>query len=365
MPRAPAVDRPVPWRRLAVLGLLAPGAWALQVLCALDPVTTDSVYSRGIFPPVRDVLTAISGWMPFSLGEVLLLSGIAFVVFRVVRGLQSWRAGVRSFRNLAGHAVGQSAAAFGVLFLVFQLVWGLNHSREPFAAHIGLDVREVEPSVLARVTRLLAERAEQRRPDPPPGEDAEWQDAVLAAYDRMAGEWDVLAGPHPTIRFPWISRLLTWSSLTGIYSPYTAEPHVNGDLPVVMKPFIALHEIAHHRGFAREDEANFIAWWVGWRSPDPLVAYSCELMAYRIALGRLYAVDGKAALEIHAGAPPGVAADVAAIRAFWHGQPKVVREVFTTVATATNDAYLRSSGHEAGVRSYGRMVDLLIAALAD
>ena len=46
-------------------------------------------------------------------------------------------------------------------------------------------------------------------------------------------------------------------------------------------------------------------------------------------------------------------------------QPEVVHRTLSAVSNAVNHAYLKSAGHADGVRSYGRMVDLLIAALRE
>jgi hypothetical protein len=340
--------------------------FGLQAGCGLWPEWTERVYAQGIYPGIARGLVMLFGSWPFSVGEVLLLLGLGWVVLRVGRGLRAWRRGRCRFGVLLRRALAQGLAAFGLLFLLFQLLWGLNHARQPFAIRVGLVTREVGVQELARVAERLAERAAARRPEDglvelQPG----WREAVAAAY-RVAGEqWAVLAGPPPPIRAPWISRLMIWSSITGIYSPFTGEPHVSADLPAALQPFVACHEVAHLRGYAREDEANFIAWWVGSRSADPELAYSCELAAFRHALARLSAVDRDLAERVWTRSPEPVRADVVAIRSFWEGQPRLVHRTLSAVSATVNDAYLRSSGHADGVRSYGRMVDLLVAALSD
>src|SRR5690606_17610873 len=140
--------------------------------------------------------------------------------------------------------------------------------------------------------------------------DSDWRRSVLEAFDRAGRELPALAGPRPAIRTPWISPLMTLASVTGIYSPFTGEPNVNGHMPEIVRPFVACHEVAHQRGFAREDEANFIAWWVGARSPDAGLAYSCELQALRIALAELYRVDPGAWRERRDALPPALRADL-------------------------------------------------------
>ena len=362
-------DRSVPWRCWGTLAALAPLGFGLQALCALAPESTERIYARGIYPLIARVLTTLSSPSPIAVGETLLLLVIGYTIVRVARGVLAWRRRQRRLANLALHALAQSAAAFGVGFLLFQLLWGLNHARLPFATQVDLHVTAVEPARLARVVDRLAERAAAVRPadsDPLTGYlTADWRERIADAYDAAGATWPVLAGPRPTIRAPLISRLMTLGSVTGIYSPFTGEPNVNDDMPEVLRPFVACHESAHLRGYAREDEANFIAWWVGSRSPDRATAYSCELMAWRIAMAQLHAVDYGAWTKAGLTAPEVIRDDDRAIREFWLGQPAAVHHILTTITETTNDLYLRSSGHAEGVRSYGRAVDLLIAALDD
>lgn len=364
---APPHDRPVRWRLALGLAALAPLGFALQRLCASDPERTEAIYARGIYPWIQSLLAAIADLSPIAIGESLLLLGLAFVAVRCGHGTVAWWRGRRSAVSLLLHALAQAAATFGVLFLLFQLLWAINHARLPFATQLGLQPQATEPVRLARVALLLAKRAAAVRP---PGLDGEkpflapdWQQRIAEAYAAAGAELPVLAGPRPTIRRAWISRLMTLGSIAGVYSPFTGEPNVNVHAIELLQPFVACHEVAHLRGYAREDEANFIAWFVGSRSPDPTIAYSCELMAYRSTMHQLRHADDIAWMCLSVQVPGEVLADDLAIDRFWDGQPKAISHVLTAVTRASNDLYLKSSGHAGGVHSYGRMVDLLIAYL--
>ncbi len=362
-----SADRPVRWRRCLGLAALAPAGWLLQLLAAQSPERTEAIYSRGIYPYIEATLTRVASWSPIAIGETLLLLGLAVLALRLGRGVAAWWRGRRRLRNLAAHALLQTAAGFGVLFLLFQLLWGINHARLPFAVQVSLQPGAVEPTRLARVVMLLAQRAAAVRPpetDPEaPYLASTWLLAVGDAYAAAGQQWPALAGPRPVLRAAWISRVMTLGSISGIYSPFTGEPNVNVHVPEKMRPFVACHEVAHLRGYAREDEANFIAWWVGSRSPDRTIAYSCELMACRYAMQALLEANRTTWEKVRTTVPREVMRDDVAIDRFWDGQPKMATRLLSAVTTATNDLYLKSSGHREGVRSYGRMVDLLIAAL--
>ena len=165
------------------------------------------------------------------------------------------------------------------------------------------------------------------------------------------------AGGTPLLRFPFASPLLSRLGITGVYSPFTGEAHVNSDVPANQQPFAACHEVAHQRGFAREDEANFIAWQVCLRSGDPRLRFSAALSALTHVVNTLGRVDPVAAKVALAGLDEGVLEQRRASHAYWAARQGALSDV----SRHANDAYLRSQGQSAGVQSYGRMLDLLLA----
>ena len=45
------------------------------------------------------------------------------------------------------------------------------------------------------------------------------------------------------------SKLLSYTNITGIYSPFTGEANINTNQPSTSIPFTILHEMAHQRGY--------------------------------------------------------------------------------------------------------------------
>jgi hypothetical protein len=118
-----------------------------------------------------------------------------------------------------------------------------------------------------------------------------------------------------------------------------------------------LHEIAHTRGFAREDEAGFLAFLTGLYSDNPDFAYSALLGAALRTLNALAGVDMDRYQTVAAKLGDGIRRDLDASSRYWKQFEGPVQEVSTQV----NDAYLQANLQDDGVRSYGRMVDLVLA----
>lgn len=353
------------WVALAAAGV----AGVLRWIAGARPEWTETLYSRGLYPWVRSVQSALSGLSPWSVGELVLVALLTFVVVRgvlLVRTLLRREATrlERLLRDLLG-----LARLLSWIWVVYVFTWAFHYARLPYAHGTGLDVRPAELGELEAAAREWLERARELRATLK--EDANGVVALdtdlasvrarlAAAYERASALDERLAGPAPVVRNALASPLMTLGGISGIYWPFTGEPHVNSLPPAPQRLFSALHEVAHERGFAREDEANYIAVHVGSTSGDAELAYSVSLMAYLNLHRSLAAADADKAVQLAKERPEGVQRDSAALAAFWKPKSKAaarVREVSTTM----NDTYLKAQGQVHGVRSYGRMVDLLLA----
>ena len=146
--------------------------------------------------------------------------------------------------------------------------------------------------------------------------------------------------------------------IMGVYSPFTIEANYNQDMPMFNIPSTLCHELSHLKGYMREDEANFIAWLACVCSGQPQFQYSGHMLAYTYAMAALWnAGETDAYREIYSQLCRRAREDLLADDAFWESYDGAVAEVSQDL----NDVYLKINSQEDGVRSYGRMVDLLLA----
>jgi len=124
-----------------------------------------------------------------------------------------------------------------------------------------------------------------------------------------------------------------------------------------MIPATIAHEMAHQRGVASEQEANFVEILTCMKSGNPVYEYSGAFSAF-INLGNaLYRYDKEAYAQLWYSLPPEVLADMQANNEYWQQFENKAAEVTEKVY----DSFLKSQGQELGVQSYGACVDLLIA----
>jgi uncharacterized protein DUF3810 len=313
----------------------------------------ETAYSRRLYPAIAGGLAAVTSRVPFSVAEALAAAVLVAMVGLAVGAIV--RRGQRGRRVAFGAAT--LATAGMVLYLVFLAAWGLNYQRRPLAASIGLRSEPATPGELAAACAELVALAETLRDAVPEREGVGGLARAQLGFEVLAPEWPVLAGPPPVVRAARSSPVLARLGISGIFVPFTGEPHVNVTLPEWTLPFTAAHEVAHQRGFAREDEANYLAFVTGMHHPDPEARYSAAMEASLYTLGALRRRDPQAADGLEARRGAGTRRDLAALEAW---RERYVGRV-AAVNTRVNDAYLRAQGQADGVQSYGRMVDLILA----
>ena len=330
------------------------------------PAIVERGYSTGLYPVIAAAGARLSGRLPFSLAEGLVAAFALLVSWRAVRFVAKAARRRGYLREAWLPAVANVTIAAGILYLTFLLVWGLNYAREPFAVAAGLDASPPSVAELRAACADLVQRANALREGLP--EDAR---GVMRLTDGLAGARGraeagyrhagavhaVLAGRSSPAKPIVASRVFSYLGITGIFFPWTGEPNVNADVPDPDLPFAIAHEMAHAHGFAREDEAGYVGYLACRFHPDPDFRYSGVLAASIYALNALAGVDRAAHRELADRRSPAVRRDLRALQEWsdrYSGR-------LSRASRSVNNAYLRSQGQAEGVRSYGRMVDLLVA----
>ncbi len=335
---------------------------ALQLVSAAHPDVVERLYSRRVFPAVQLVLGCLTARTAVPLGETLLLALAALSLTLITRTLTRPRP---FWQRLTSVLAGLSLAA-AVVYWAFLLLWGLNYSREPFGTSAGLDTSPASADELESLSRSLADEANAARALVQ--EDGAGVMRLRAGRDGALGlapegfreaerVYAFLAGPSLRPKFLLLSPLASYAGISGIYSPFTGEANVNATLPDPDLPFAASHEIAHQRGFAREDEANYLGYLACRLHAEPDFRYSGLLSASLYVQNALSRVRRPAADYIEKMRSPGVRRDILALKAWAERYEGPVQEAGEKV----NDAYLKTQGQPAGIQSYGRVVDLLLA----
>jgi len=303
--------------------------------------------------------------LPISAAELLIAAIMLVVVCYVLKYLLNIMrknpAAEKSIRVIAG----KTAVIISVVYFAFLLMWGFNYYRLPFADIAGLDTGRVTGEELEELCKNLINQANELR-----GMVIEDSNGVMIisdkhevlscagkGYEKAAVFYPELAGSYSKPKEMILSGAMSTVGISGLFLPFTGEANVNMQIPDPLLPAAVCHEMAHQRGFAREDEANYLAYFSCNLHPDTDFKYSGTFLALIYSMKAMKDYDYHKYLELCEEYSAGVASDLSAVKQFWQQH----RGTISRASSWVNNIYLKANQQEDGIQSYGGMVDLLIA----
>lgn len=352
-------------KRLWLLAF-APAALILSLAATYHPAFAEW-YADTVYPVISIAINFVTSLVPFSIAELLVIvipvACLVFLVIFIIRIIRQ-----REKRaEFAIKSVINLLCTFSVIYFTFMIFCGINYSRYSFSQTSGLKVQPSSKQELIALSNSLAEDVNSLRQQVHTDNNSVMKLSQPNIYDtakQMSKAYNLVYKQYPLLRAGYgapkpvfASKMMSQANITGIFFPFTFEANVNTDIPAYSIPVTMGHELSHLRGYMREDEANFLGYLVCEKSGNPDFEYSGKMLAFIHVNNALFDVDQNAASQIYAKLSPGVQRDLNANTAYW----KQFEGPIAQVSTSVNDSYLKANHQEDGVKSYGRMVDLLLA----
>ena len=366
-PEQKSLYRPVApkYERLPRFCLVLYGLAALSVVLYL--VMSCSVafadwFNGSVGAFVRGLLAALTNWLPFSLGEMTLwmLPLILFLVLRhaIRRRCDTWRT--------AMVYVGILLSVVVTLFSVFTLGFAAGYRGSSLEDKLELDRTKVSAEELYHTATILIDAINketdaitfyERDFSAMPYSLGTMNDHLSASYKTFSADHDFISHTNSRVKPVLASEVMSYMHITGVYSFFTGEANINVNFPDYTIPYTAAHELAHQRGIAREDEANFVAFLVCINADDPYIRYSGYLNVYEYVANALWKADKDLYYKAVAQLNDEVKYEMTAYNRFYD---KYRETTVSQVSGTVNNSYLQSQGTP-GTRSYGMVVDLAVA----
>lgn len=328
----------------------------------MNSVAFADFFNQTVSAVFRSGFAILTNWIPFSLGEavIFLLPLALFLVLRhaVKHYCGSWRA--------AMVYIGMLFSVVVTLFSVFVLTFAAGYRCSPLDQKLELDRQKVSAEELYDTAEILIENINRETALVEFGEDDfsampynlnEMNAKLAEAYRGFSDEHDFITHVDSRVKPVLISEVMSYMHITGVYSFFTGEANINVNFPDYTIPYTAAHELAHQRGIAREDEANFVAFLVCVESDDPYIRYCGYLNAYEYVANALYRADKELYYKAAAHLNAEVKSEMAAYNDFYD---KYRESTVSEVSGTINNSYLQSQGTP-GTVSYGMVVDLTVA----
>ncbi|MBO4242342.1 MAG: DUF3810 family protein [Clostridiales bacterium] len=331
------------------------------------------IYCARIFPFISFIPDSISNMTYFSITENLVVVGSFFILIFMIIGLIRAVIIIRKkgfSRFLIKLTDVVVVIMIPVMFFtgVFQAMHGVNYLRTPVAARLQLTgeehtYEEYEAALNWAYQGMIDARRQL-------GEDyngvahlsTSFQvcvDDANSLINAVSYFYDLDMSPNYVRAKPvMLSRLWGYTDIAGVYDPMIGESNINTDyLDILHFPVTLCHEIAHAKGYARENDANTVAVLTCIMSPRPDFKYAGYYYIFMRLYGTVsdYAEHEGVTMYDYFGNPAFdmVRRDIIACQAHDHTyETGPIADLISDFSESANDTFLEVNGQEGGTDTY-------------
>lgn len=301
----------VKWRHWLLLVLLL-----LVTLAKMIPLW-GFIYTTRIYPIIGTLLSPISGFFPFAVGDIFIALSIAWVIFYPIYeiGLRKKLAKRYFFLAAKKGSYPKKKVVFGRvaeyllwIYAWFYIAWGLNYSQPNIYDRTGMKPVEVSEAKFKAFAYQYADSLNALSISSDiagssifsdsivdDGLKNRVRDAVLKEYNKIGYKEGINApfNQHPHAKTMVFTPLSSMSGVTGSMGPFFCEFTLNGDILPHDYPATYAHEFAHFLGVANEGEANFYSYIVCTASADKQVRFSGYYHIFFHVLNNVFDILGE------------------------------------------------------------------------
>ena len=301
----------VKWRHWLLLVLLL-----LVTLAKMIPLW-GFIYTTRIYPIIGTLLSPISGFFPFAVGDIFIALSIAWVIFYPIYEIGLRKKLARRYFFLAAKrgsypkkkvVFGRVAEYLLWVYAWFYIAWGLNYSQPNIYDRIGMKPVEVSEAKFKAFAYQYADSlnalsissdiagssifSDSIADD---GLKNRVWDAILKEYNKIGYKEGINApfNQHPHAKTMVFTPLSSMSGVTGSMGPFFCEFTLNGDILPHDYPATYAHEFAHFLGVANEGEANFYSYIVCTASANKQVRFSGYYHIFFHVLNNVFDILGE------------------------------------------------------------------------
>ena len=326
-------------------------------------------YSMTVGRFFRMVMAKITGVLPFSLAETLLVATVVLLFYSLGRII--WEAIRKIDYEKRYEPKFNRVAAFCVMiaFTLYNFSFAPCNRRVPVGESFGLEAKDLSAQeiydcliiVQDELHELLEENEIRTLPSGSsisPYSFEECNKILNEIYAEASKQYPFIDGFSSRVKQIALSEPMTYTHIAGIYIPFTGEANINTNYPDYVSVFSMGHEMAHQRGVAREDEANFVAFKLMYESDDAYLRYCALTELFVYLTDTLSQENEDLFLEAFLACDDRIVWELVGYTDFFrpYSNSKV-----STVANAINDASIKLRGDSDGTKSYNMMIELAVA----
>ena len=312
------------------------------------------VYSRHVYPVVGELLSDLSGPVPFAVGDLFIaLSLVGVVVYPFYahfRKKKKWKTALLG-----------PAEYLAWVYVWFYLAWGLNYAQSDFYRRTGIAPAAYTEADFRDFARRYVEALnEAYTPHTAVNADVLRREVVVT-YRHLAPGLGIHPpfDDRPQAKTMLFTPLASMVGVKGSMGPFFCEFTINGDVPPAEYPATYAHELAHLLGIANEGEANFYAYQVCTRSGVQAIRFSGLMSILPHVLNNAYRLLPAGDYDLLCREiRPEVLSLARESQEYWQ---KKYNRLVGDAQSKLYELYLRGNRVAGGQKSYSQVVGLLIA----
>ncbi|SDE90386.1 DUF3810 domain-containing protein [Epilithonimonas hungarica] len=222
----------------------------------------------------------------FSIGDVIYTVVLLFLVHAIINLI----------RKKNSLTLKRLLIFVNIFYFVYQCCWGMLYFQPLIIKKLSTKEIEINDSDLKNIAikylKLCKETRERVSED---------KNGVFKIKHIQNIEYEILSQQNQlpnyistkkpisilSVKPSLYDNFMNYTGILGYYNPFTAESQFNPNLPSTNTPFTLAHEMSHQLGYAREQEASFIAYLCAKNSKNEDLQYSAQLYVLKSLLRAL------------------------------------------------------------------------------
>ncbi|MBQ8949784.1 MAG: DUF3810 family protein [Eubacterium sp.] len=264
------------------------GILLVFLIPGFSPSTCD-LYADRVYPGLCDVITRVTSLIPVAIGEIIMILGIFTSITAVI--LSILLIFLRKNKGFFRFAVGYLKVCSVIILctvIIYIPTWYIPFRGTVLGMGSPNIRKDFTDEELEELLYYIIDNGNAAAEEIEISDDGkvifrssnEIESMAADAMARLGDEYTRLKGYYPKIKVAVCSDILNRMYIGGYNYPFTMEPTRNKYINPLYLAILDAHEYAHHKGYYKENEANFLSQLALSRSDDPYLRLAAYMNMY-------------------------------------------------------------------------------------
>lgn len=309
-------------------------------------------YAVHLYPYVAKILSNISRWVPFSLGDCFIYGSILGIILYIIVRMIRRKSFLKTLSQVFLYLVW--------VYIWFYLAWGLNYFRPDFFNRTHIPAVAYTPESFQSFLSVYTDSLNASYIPVETIQKNIVSRDIKEGYLRIHSRFGMLSPTSYQEAKPMLSSTgMSKVGVLGYIGPFFNEFNLNTELLPVQYPATYAHEMAHVLGIASEAEANLYSFLVCSQSTVPEIKFAGYFSIFQYVLGNAYSLlEKEEFIAWRDSIRPEIKELYNLKNEYWHARYSPWIGEFQD---KIYHLFLQSNNIQSGRKNYSEVVSLLIA----